>query len=108
MPEEQKAQASYNATMDVAVAKEVLHNLIAGSRTLGVNADKIPVWEGMLAKMPPYILNEDGIIKEWLTPRLGNQDAHRHSSQLYPLYYVLPDEIEAVIMRALARDPDQR
>ncbi len=94
VPKEQRAQASYNATMDVAVAKEVLNNLIHASRTLGINADKIPLWEGMLKKMPPYTLNEDGIIKEWLTPRLGNQDAHRHSSQLYPLYYVLPDELE--------------
>lgn len=93
-PAGSKSQATFNATMDVAVAKEVLTNLIAGSRTLGVNADKIPVWEGMLKKMPPYMLNDDGIIKEWLTPVLGNNDAHRHSSQLYPLYYVLPDEIE--------------
>ncbi|MDX1680826.1 MAG: glycoside hydrolase family 95 protein [Akkermansiaceae bacterium] len=95
--EEQKgprSQATFNATMDVAVAKEVLTNLIAASRTLGINADQIPKWEGMLAKMPPYMLNEDGIIKEWLTPKLGNQDAHRHSSQLYPLYYVMPEEIE--------------
>lgn len=95
VPKEQRAQASYNATMDIAVAKETLHNLIHASRTLGINANKIPKWEGMLKKMPPYMLNEDGIIKEWLTPRLGNQDAHRHSSQLYPLYYVLPQEIEA-------------
>ena len=95
VPKEQRAQASYNATMDIAVAKETLHNLIHASRTVGINAEKIPKWEGMLKKMPPYMLNEDGIIKEWLTPRLGNQDAHRHSSQLYPLYYVLPQEIEA-------------
>lgn len=94
-PAGSKSQATFNATMDVAVAKEVLNNLIAGSRILGVNADKIPAWENMLAKMPPYMLNEDGIIKEWLTPKLGNNDAHRHSSQLYPLYYMLPDEIEA-------------
>lgn len=93
-PKGSKSQATFNATMDVAVAKETLTNLIAASRTLGVNADKIPKWEGMLAKMPPYMLNEDGIIKEWLTPKLGNNDAHRHSSQLYPLYYVLPEEIE--------------
>lgn len=97
-PEGSKSQATFNATMDVAVAKEVLHNLIAASRTLGVNADKVPVWEGMLAKMPPYMLNEQGIIKEWLTPKLGNNDKHRHSSQLYPLYYVMPDEI--------AKDPE--
>ncbi len=93
-PAGSKSQATFNATMDVAVAKEVLHNLIDGSRILGVNADKIPVWEGMLKKMPPYMLNEEGIIKEWLTPKLGNNDLHRHSSQLYPLYYVMPQEIE--------------
>jgi alpha-L-fucosidase 2 len=92
-PAGSKSQATYNATMDVAVAKEVFTNLIKGSRILGVNEDKIPGWEKMLAKMPPYMLNEDGIIKEWLTPRLGNNDKHRHSSQLYPLYYVMPDEI---------------
>lgn len=92
-PEGSDSQATYNATMDVAVAKEVFTNLIAGSRILGVNEDKIPGWEKMLAKMPPYMLNDDGVIKEWLTPRLGNNDKHRHSSQLYPLYYVMPEEI---------------
>ena len=87
------AQASYNATMDVAAAKEVLQNAIAASRKLGRNADKIAHWEKMLTKMPDYAIAENGIIKEWLTPRLGNNDAHRHSSQLYPLYDGLPDEI---------------
>lgn len=40
------------------------------------------------------MVNEDGIIKEWLTPRLENNDAHRHSSQLYPLYDGMSKEIE--------------
>jgi hypothetical protein len=87
------SQATFNATMDVAAAKEVLENVIAASRKLGKNADKIPVWEKMLTKMPDYAIAENGIIKEWLTPKLGNNDAHRHSSQLYPLYDGLPDEI---------------
>ncbi len=39
------------------------------------------------------MVNEDGIIKEWLTPRLANNDAHRHSSQLYPLYDGITPEI---------------
>lgn len=92
-PGNSNSQASFNATMDVAVAKELLRNTVAASRTLGVNTDKIPLWEGMLAKMPEYAVNEHGIIKEWLTPKLTNNDAHRHSSQLYPLYYGMPDEI---------------
>jgi hypothetical protein len=88
------SQATFNATMDVAAVKELLHNLIDSSRKLGKNADKIAVWEKMLSKMPGYAVAENGIIKEWLTPKLGNNDAHRHSSQLYPLYDWLPEEID--------------
>lgn len=92
-PEGSDSQASYNSTMDIAVAKDLLRNLITASKQLGINADKIPTWQGMLDKMPKYSIAENGIIKEWLTPRLGNNDAHRHSSQLYPLYDGLPPEI---------------
>jgi hypothetical protein len=84
---------TFNATMDVAAAKELLHNTIAASRTLGVNADKVPVWEKMLARMPEYMINEDGAVKEWLTPRLDDDYNHRHTSQLYALFDGLPDEI---------------
>jgi hypothetical protein len=92
-PGNSKSQASFNATMDVAVAKELLRNLISASKELGRNADRIPTWEGMLEKMPDYMINDDGIIKEWLTPRLENRDSHRHSSQLYPLLDGMPEEI---------------
>ncbi|MFG0287964.1 MAG: glycoside hydrolase N-terminal domain-containing protein [Rhodopirellula sp. JB044] len=94
-PANSNSQGSFNATMDVAVAKELFTNLIAASKELDRNAEKIPLWETMLDKMPEYSINEDGIIKEWLTPRLENNDSHRHSSQLYPLYDGLPEEIAA-------------
>jgi alpha-L-fucosidase 2 len=92
-PGNSNSQASYNATMDVAVAKELLRNLISASRDLNRNADKIPIWERMLAKMPQYMIDDNGIIKEWLTARLENNDDHRHCSQLYPLFDGMPDEI---------------
>jgi hypothetical protein len=88
------SQGSFNATMDVAAAKELLTNIISASKELRVNKDKIPLWNSMIEKMPPYMINKDGIIKEWLTPKLDNNDAHRHSSQLYPLYDGIPIEIE--------------
>jgi hypothetical protein len=93
-PKNSNSQGSFNATMDVAAARELLTNIISASGELGVNADKIPLWTSMLEKMPPYMINEEGLIKEWLTPRLENNDAHRHSSQLYPLYDGIPKEIE--------------
>jgi len=78
----------------------LLRNLISASRELGKNEHRIPVWEQMLAKMPPYLIDENGIIKEWLTPRLENNDNHRHCSQLYPLFDGMPEEI--------ARSPELR
>ncbi|TVS16689.1 MAG: alpha-L-fucosidase [Planctomycetaceae bacterium] len=92
-PGNSNSQASYNATMDVAVAKELLTNLISASRELECNQDKIPVWQAMLDKMPEYMIDDNGIIKEWLTPRLENNDNHRHCSQLYPLFDGMPEEI---------------
>jgi len=92
-PGNSNSQASFNATMDVAVAKELLTNLISASRELDKNKDKIPIWEEMLTKMPDYMIDDNGIIKEWLTPRLENNDNHRHCSQLYPLLDGMPEEI---------------
>ncbi len=92
-PGNTNSQGTFNATMDVAVAKELLENLISASRMLNINTDKISLWQTMLSKMPDYMIDENGMIKEWLTPRLANNDAHRHSSQLYPLYDGLPKEI---------------
>ncbi|MBM3311023.1 MAG: alpha-L-fucosidase [Candidatus Aminicenantes bacterium] len=99
-PGNTRNQMSFNATMDVAAAKELLGNAIAASRELGLNREKIPVWEKMLAKMPPYLINEDGAVKEWLTPRLTDSYNHRHTSQLYALLDGMPEEI--------ARSPELR
>ncbi len=93
-PGNSDSQGSFNATMDMAVAKELLTNIIAVSAELGVNREKIAHWKSMIRKMPSYMINDDGIIKEWLTPKLKNNDAHRHSSQLYPLYDGIPTEID--------------
>ena len=92
-PSNTGSQVTFNATMDVAAAKELLRNTIAASRELGINRDKIPVWERMLAKMPEYLVNKDGAVQEWLTSKLEDDYNHRHSSQLYALFDGMPDEI---------------
>ncbi len=93
-PSNTHSQATFNATMSVAAVKQLLRNLIEASQTLGVNEDKIPQWRNMLAKMPPYLIDEElGVVKEWLTPKLKDNLNHRHSSQLYPVYYTMSEEV---------------
>jgi hypothetical protein len=95
-PGNTRSQGSFNATMDVAAAKELLSNLIAACRDLDIDHEKIPLWRSMLKKMPPYMISEeDGVVKEWLTPKLKDNLNHRHSSQLYPLFDGMPEEIAA-------------
>jgi alpha-L-fucosidase 2 len=72
-----------NATMDIAVCREVLTNLIQASEIMGTDADKVAKWKAMLAKMPPYLTEPDGTLKEWAWPSLQEHYSHRHISHLY-------------------------
>jgi hypothetical protein len=92
-PTNSNSQACINATMDISVARELLNNCIIASETLKVGSDDISRWKKMLAKMPDYLINEKGAVKEWNTPLLADNDEHRHSSHMYALYNGLPDDI---------------
>ncbi len=75
--------ALINATMDIAVCREDLTNLIQASEILGTHTDSVPKWKAMLAKMPPYLVEPDGTLKEWAWPTLQEHYNHRHLSHLY-------------------------
>ena len=75
--------ALINATMDIAVCREVLSHLIQAAEILGSDAREVPKWKAMLAKMPPYLIELDGTLKEWAWPALPERYVHRHVSHLY-------------------------
>jgi alpha-L-fucosidase 2 len=72
-----------NATMDISVCREVLDNLITACETLGIEAGNMKKWNEMLAKMPPYLIESDGTLKEWAWPTVQEHYSHRHISHLY-------------------------
>ena len=75
-----------NATMDVAVAKEVYKNLIRAAKILNVEKENLPKWEKELEKFPDYSVNEDGALKEWIPKNFKDDYHHRHSSHLYMVF----------------------
>ncbi|RCW74776.1 glycosyl hydrolase family 95 catalytic domain-containing protein [Saliterribacillus persicus] len=75
-----------NATQDIAVLKEVLMNLIKAYHMLETSTEKISKMQRMLDKLPDYMINEDGALKEWLTKEKGENYNHRHFSHLYPVF----------------------
>jgi hypothetical protein len=84
--------AVINASMDIMVCKEVLTHLIEGAAILGTDADRIPKWKTMLAKMPPYLTDADGALKEWAWPGFDEGQDHRHISHMYGVWPA--DEID--------------
>ncbi|MGO9109069.1 MAG: glycosyl hydrolase family 95 catalytic domain-containing protein [Thermoguttaceae bacterium] len=90
-----------NASMDITVCREVLANLIQACETLGTDAGSVPKWKAMLAKLPPYLLEPDGTMKEWAWPTLQERYSHRHISHLYGVWP--GDEIDPDRTPQLAR-----
>jgi hypothetical protein len=80
--------AVINADMDIMVCREVFTHLIEASQTLGVNGEEIPRWQAILAKLPPYLIDTDGSLKEWAWPALeeGTSLDHRHLSHMYGVW----------------------
>jgi hypothetical protein len=75
--------AADNATQDISIARELLTNLIAACETLGIEPDGVQRWKAMLGKLPPYLINDQGQLKEWAIPGKGENNNHRHLMHLY-------------------------
>lgn len=82
----QESQATINATMDIAAAKELLTNLINTCKELEIEKADIQKWEEQLEQLPDYMINEDGALKEWAHKDLHDKYDHRHVSHLYPVW----------------------
>lgn len=75
-----------NATMDVAILKELLCHYIEALQAVDAAPEEILKWVRMLGKLPEYRINKDGAVCEWLHPDFEDRYAHRHLSHLYPVF----------------------
>lgn len=80
------SQTTINATMDIAVAREVLTNLCSACELLRIEEEGVKRWRKMLARLPDYRINERGALAEWSYPGLQDNYSHRHLSHLYPVF----------------------
>lgn len=77
---------SKDATMDVAIAREVFSLLCQMGRKFRIDPKEIAKWENYLNKLPFYRINEDGALAEWVDKSYPDVYDHRHNSHLYPIF----------------------
>ncbi len=83
----QNTSMAVNATMDIALMRELFTNLIAGCRHLNMWTEDADRWEKLLLKLPEYETDpESGALREWLYPGLDENHNHRHESHLYGVF----------------------
>lgn len=85
-PENQGQGPSANAVIDIAAAKEAVTNLISAYRILEIKRDRIASLEKFLERFPPYLVNQDGALKEWARADIGDHYDHRHMALSYPVW----------------------
>ncbi|MCK2037459.1 glycoside hydrolase N-terminal domain-containing protein [Microbacterium sp. SSW1-49] len=86
-----------NATMDIAVLRDVDRAGRVLAEAHGRDPILLPVVE------PKFRIDDDGVLAEWADPVFLPHRAHRHTSELYPLWYDMDPAFEATPMRAAAR-----
>ncbi len=73
-------------TMDVAILRDAARSALVLAAAIGDHSlDER--WQRLVADLPPYRVAGDGTLAEWIDPAWPENIAHRHVSQLYPLWY---------------------
>lgn len=75
-----------NATMDIAIMKELFTNLLEVSEDTGLYREKRELWKDIVDHLPAYGVTKDGDVREWQKDGLEERYNHRHLSHIYPLF----------------------
>ncbi|WP_277621590.1 glycosyl hydrolase family 95 catalytic domain-containing protein [Clavibacter michiganensis] len=105
-PGGERVPAATDATMDVAILRDAARATALLGRARG-DASLDARWAAVVRDLPRYRVADDGTLAEWLDPRWPERIAHRHASQLHPLWdeadpAFVGDGDEAVRLRAAA------
>ena len=81
-----KLDIARNATVDFAIAKDLLTNLVEGSEIAGVYKNELAKWRDMITRIPSYKFNADGTIREYTDTKFADNYAAPSTSMFYGVY----------------------
>lgn len=85
-PQGKGTTVTAGSTMDNQIVFDVLSQVIAAAKVLGVDKDSLSTINYALSKLPPMQIGKYGQLQEWLIDADDPKDDHRHISHLYGLY----------------------
>lgn len=75
-----------SSAMDVQLAFDALGYAIDTANILGIDSEKVKLWENMRSSLPEFKIGNDGRLLEWNEEKTEVEPGHRHLSHLYGMY----------------------
>ncbi len=104
-PSNYPSPSAANTAIDISACRNNLEMLIDIMKSIDENAD-VSKWEYLMSKLPKYMYDETGALKEWATADFEENNLHRHLSHLYcvwPLFETQDNsELKAACIQAIA------
>lgn len=96
-PRDQTTPLSVQPTMDAAILRDAPRAFRVLAEARGQDAP-----DGTDFALPEagYRITPEGLLAEWEDPRLGDHLEHRHTSQLYPLWYEQDEALDGPLRAA--------
>ncbi|SDC57742.1 Glycosyl hydrolase family 65, N-terminal domain [Pelagirhabdus alkalitolerans] len=99
-----------NATMDIAAARDGLFMVIELEKAVKRPGYERAVrkWERLLKKLPEYLYDEDGALREWSMISYKENNNHRHLSHLYPAWPGYETKTDSILSKAAKKALENR
>lgn len=81
-PSNYPSPSDANCAIDISACRDNLEMLRTVMADVTPDAD-FSKWQEILDKLPPYLYDETGALKEWATTSFEENNEHRHLSHLY-------------------------
>lgn len=85
-PTDRSSPLAGDSTIDVAIFRDAARSAEILGRARGDDSLN-ERWAALSGSLPPYRVADDGTLAEWSSGPWRENNAHRHVSQLYPLWY---------------------
>lgn len=98
-PKNYESPSDANCAIDIAACRDNLNMLMAVAKDVAPNED-LTKWQELENKLPPYLYDDTGALKEWATTSFEENNEHRHLSHLYGVWPLFETQGNAELTKA--------
>ncbi len=106
-PANYPSPSTANCAIDIAACRSNLEMLIDVIEDTAPQTDTSK-WQDMLRKLPPYLYDETGALKEWACNQFEENNEHRHLSHLYCVWPLFETQQDNTLKQACIQAIENR